>query len=696
MNPKKISDLVKLNIRLIRGSVPGGSVSLTALIYTFATTPAFTGRTKIYSGGVDDILAAIVADGFAVTSDVYLGAAGFLSVEVPESRVMIARRDAGDATWTETMTAIAAEDDSFALVVAKVYTKIEVLQISAWCESRWKHYLTLSSEAGAKTKTAGTLVADLFALKRKKTTIVWYDAAEATSYGPAVIDSEPGPFNLLGGQTLILTTYDGSVYDGYERTLSFLAAAATVVSSGFTTGLADGETVIMEIDDLDPITITFEDLATYFPGTLALATASQVVAYLNDFAPQVTWSVDTGELRATSQRQGSGSKVEFTGGTALSTLGFSVGSTAGTGSFVFADDAQASEAATRINTLAAGTSQVTVGTMAFNGTDAVGLVVDGGAPVFVPSNTSNAQTLTDLKVEWDSDSANTDLATMTVNATTVTLTFLDKFTHTVSSHSPATADITGIANTTSATTPLALSASAVGTRLRLTSSGSGESVRIAILGGTALDAFGFEAGDYFGNGVTYNYFDAVFAGQVAHLAGRLDLPGGSVPHDNMKLPLLGNTLDATSRENLRAQNCNTYEVRTANYPGELHWGVNTAGFNSDFAVWALWLELRLAEAVKNFQDRKTAQRQRVPYDDSGIAQVDAVLQGPFVTSNASGAISFDPAPFDPLTKETGWYKPTIAQSANNKAAQKVSGWRTVQLDAGAIKAVEIDIDLSSQ
>lgn len=125
--------------------------------------------------------------------------------------------------------------------------------------------------------------------------------------------------------------------------------------------------------------------------------------------------------------------------------------------------------------------------------------------------------------------------------------------------------------------------------------------------------------------------------------------------------------------------------------------MNTAGFNSDLAVFALWLELRCSEAVKSFQDRKTALNQRVPYDAGGIAQYDAVLQGVFQVANSSGAIVFDPQPFDPLTKQTGWKTPTIAeQSATNKENGKISGWRTVQLDAGAIKAVEIDIDLSSQ
>lgn len=697
MNPKKTQDLIKLNIRLIRGSTPGGSVARTCLVYQFATSDAFTGRTKIYSGGVDDILDAIKADGFATDSDVYLGAAYFLSVDVPVDEVMIGRRDAGDASWTATMDAIADEDDSFAIVVAKTYVKTEQLQISAWCQPRWKFYQTITEEAGALTKAAGTLVADLFALKRTKTMVTWYKASTATGYGPAEIDSEGGTFSILDGQGFSLTVVDGTTYDGYEREILFAAEPATLISSGFTTGLADGETIVMIVDDGEEFTITLDDDTSYFPSGIALATAAQVVAFLNDQTPQVTWAVEAGEIRVTSQRPGTDSLVEFTGGTALGTLGFSIGSDAGDGDFAFADVATATEVAAVINTAAAGAHQVTRGLMSFNGTDNVGLVVDDLPAVFVPSNASNAQTLTDLKAEWDSTPAAVAVAAMTVNATHVTLTFVDYLEHTVTSYSPATADITGITNLTESATPLALTASAVGTRLHIESTSYGEEVYIDILSGSVLSTLGIEVGKVYGVGTDYNYFDAMLAGQIAYLASRLDLPGGSVPHDNMKLPVKGNLLTATQRQNLRDQYCNTYEVRTANYPGELHWGVNTAGFNSDLQVFALWLELRCAEAVKSFQDRKTALNQRVAYDAGGIAQYDAVLQGVFQVANSAGAIAFDPQPFDPLTKVTGWKTPTIAeQSATNKANGKISGWRTVQLDAGAIKAVEIDIDLSSQ
>lgn len=98
------------------------------------------------------------------------------------------------------------------------------------------------------------------------------------------------------------------------------------------------------------------------------------------------------------------------------------------------------------------TQQVTRGDVVFNGTDSVGLIIDGGAPLFVASNTSDDQTATDLAAAWNANAAYAALATATVdNSGTpsyIILTFKDSAAHVVTAYSPATADVTGITNTT--------------------------------------------------------------------------------------------------------------------------------------------------------------------------------------------------------------------------------------------------------
>jgi hypothetical protein len=321
-----------------------------------------------------------------------------------------------------------------------------------------------------------------------------------------------------------------------------------------------------------------------------------VVDFLTDKAPQLTWSVDAGAVRATSQRAGSGSLINFTGGTATTLLGLT--DSAGTGDFAFADAATSAEIATVINATATG-----------------------------------------------------------------------------------------------------FSAAVIGTRLQLESDDSGEAVYIEIFEGEVNQNLGLEEGQYFGTGVLEDWHDCAVLGVLAQLASRLDTPGGSFPIDNQKLRgRPGQKLTTTERKNVQDQNCDTYEPRTTNYPGELHLGVCFSGANSDFIIGTLWLQLRMVEAVKALKDSFAVRKLRIPYDDSGIAIVDNVITGVLARGASSGFLApIDLTPFDTLTKVTGYRKPTIAeQSSANRAAGKVTGWKTTQLDSGTIKAVEIEITASTQ
>lgn len=98
-----------------------------------------------------------------------------------------------------------------------------------------------------------------------------------------------------------------------------------------------------------------------------------------------------------------------------------------------------------------GTSQVIRGDVVFNGTDLVGLTVDGYT-VSVASDTSDDITLAALVAKWNADPVGKALATATGdtsgNESYIILSFLDTASHTVVAYSPATADVTGITNTT--------------------------------------------------------------------------------------------------------------------------------------------------------------------------------------------------------------------------------------------------------
>lgn len=104
-------------------------------------------------------------------------------------------------------------------------------------------------------------------------------------------------------------------------------------------------------------------------------------------------------------------------------------------------------------------SQVTRGDVTFNGTDAVGLIVDSLPTLSVASNTSDDQTATDLRNAWNASAQHAAVATASIDLSGaesyIILTFLDTSAHTVTAYSPATADVTGITNTTTAVEPTA-------------------------------------------------------------------------------------------------------------------------------------------------------------------------------------------------------------------------------------------------
>lgn len=114
----------------------------------------------------------------------------------------------------------------------------------------------------------------------------------------------------------------------------------------------------------------------------------------------------------------------------------------------------------------AGTSQVTRGDVAFNGTDVVGVDVDALPRISVASNTSDDQTATDLRNAWNASAQHLAVAVASVDLSGAEswfiLTFVDSAAHTVTAYSPATADITSITNTTANVAAIAATRSVAG------------------------------------------------------------------------------------------------------------------------------------------------------------------------------------------------------------------------------------------
>ncbi len=164
----------------------------------------------------------------------------------------------------------------------------------------------------------------------------------------SVTSTNAEPFNLAPGDDL-----DIKVDGGGTQTATFDAAPATVTGSSGTypTTFTGGETIILEMNnDGNTQTITF---------TSGAQTLAQVIDEINPQL-QVGYADDNGgELRLTSDKAGTGSEIDITGGTALATLGLSTGTTNGTGDVIDVDAVTAAEVKTRVEDDT--TAQVTVG-----------------------------------------------------------------------------------------------------------------------------------------------------------------------------------------------------------------------------------------------------------------------------------------------------------------------------------------------
>ncbi|MCP4573346.1 MAG: phage tail protein [bacterium] len=153
-------------------------------------------------------------------------------------------------------------------------------------------------------------------------------------------------FNLEPGDTVIV-----KVDAGATQTATFDAAAGTVSGTAgtFPTGFTGGETLLVKIDGGVIQTITFTAAATTIAVVLSEINAQLAGGFADD---------DGGEVRITSDKRGTASYVEVTGGTGRATLDIATGVNQGTGDVADIDAVTAAEAKTIIE--ADTTAQVTV------------------------------------------------------------------------------------------------------------------------------------------------------------------------------------------------------------------------------------------------------------------------------------------------------------------------------------------------
>lgn len=129
------------------------------------------------------------------------------------------------------------------------------------------------------------------------------------------------PFNIAPGQTFIFTPNGGG-----PVTATFAGTAAAVTGAGGTfTSFAGGEVLPIGLDGNSSIDVTFQ------PGDTSLAA---IITRINTVLGAMVASNASGQLKITSTRFGTGSRVVIGASAAATTLGLAVGTQIGTGDAV--------------------------------------------------------------------------------------------------------------------------------------------------------------------------------------------------------------------------------------------------------------------------------------------------------------------------------------------------------------------------
>jgi phage tail sheath protein FI len=180
------------------------------------------------------------------------------------------------------------------------------------------------------------------------TKTVTTDAISATS---GETTSAAGPYNLEPSQTLVIKI-DG----GGAQTFTFTSTAATRTSANSGTyDLAEAQTLTVAIDGGGAQTITFHASAVV---NIDAVTAAEAVAIINAGLTGASASVVANAVKITSDRRGSGSGVNVTGGSANAAFAFTTGNTAGTGNASNIDAVTAAEVVAVLSSLTGATASV--------------------------------------------------------------------------------------------------------------------------------------------------------------------------------------------------------------------------------------------------------------------------------------------------------------------------------------------------
>jgi hypothetical protein len=478
MDPNSIADIFNVQVGFVPAVASGRfGFGAPTFIAEFASSVSFPGRVKSYTGTVTQKLAALVADGFATTSDTYKQVQTANLQDGPARTVYVGRADAGDADWGVSVAAIKAAADvaglSFYAFTAATRDVAEIEAIADYLEGDptapvFAFYLAQTDDNNVYVDNPGNLARNILAKNYQRTALLWHDPEVASGYGPAILESITGPFSIAHNST-IQFQIDG----GATQTFTFVSVAATLLGANAETyAVADGDTLIFTANGGASQTVTFATEAATILSLLAepydISTGQTLSVRVDGAGAQtVTFSGTAGAVATTTGAPWPLANAE--------TVTFAIDGGANQVVTLAAADFVNIAAATAAELAAVYTTQLTGVTVTHDGTD-----------VTVTSN--RLGTSSDVEIVAGTAGLLTDLGYVVGNnAGTGFAAFLDA------------ATASEVAAEINADTINCVGADDGGF-VRITSDTVGTISRIQVAGGTANAAIGFDTNETSGSG----------------------------------------------------------------------------------------------------------------------------------------------------------------------------------------------------
>lgn len=330
-DPATLSDLIDVTITLADAEVQRDGFSGIMLVSEHnILAPA---RVQVYKGKKNDILDAMVADGFVPGSPAYVQARAVLSQRPALAEIKIGRRDALDGTWADALDAIRTANSDWYGLAVDTRDAAEIVEIAEWCgssaEGQFVLYMAQTKDADVKTASFGNIAETLASDDElERVAMVWHDPEVASAAAFAVIVSgNVAPFALANGQVLNIKVDGGS-------TQPFTFAATAGQRTGNVAepyAITNNWHLDVQVDGGVTQVVTFQ--TGDFPN-IGAVTLAQLFAFINAETTGLTASASGGFLRMTSDTQGTASEIEVmntsTAGL-LTAIGIAAGTNNGTG-----------------------------------------------------------------------------------------------------------------------------------------------------------------------------------------------------------------------------------------------------------------------------------------------------------------------------------------------------------------------------